>query len=246
MKQKPTLFSLFTFLLAGILTAATLTVDEAGTANSFGRTSGIAIDYNTSTSDAVWDTNLVDGQEYSVDSVSLYLNSWTADTDSYYLGVYTDITTDAVGGGQDDTLSGFLGTSTNALNLSALDGGSKDLVTWNFSGINVTADDTAGSGSGILYFILQTGTSALSTTGPRPGQGEQSFHRIDGTSATFSDFLSATIESSFNGNDNFSDIVAIRPLEYQTTVTAIPEPSSLLLVTSVIGAWLCIRSRKKA
>jgi len=238
MTDKQFFYPLIALLSAGSLFAASITVTEAGNANSYGRTSGVAIDFNTSTPDAAWDTNLTSGQQYSVDSVSLYLNNWDPAGD-YYLGVYTGLTQDTNGGGSADTLSGFLGVSSNTVDLANSDGGAKDLVTWNFSGINVTADSTPGSGSGVLYFVFQTGTSALTEMGARPAATTQSFHRIDGTGEEnlFSEFLSATIEGSFNDFDEEMDLRSNRPLEFQATVTVIPEPSTFVLmgIVGVVG-----------
>lgn len=226
--------------LASSIQANIVSVTD-GTANNYGKTSGIAIDFDaTSGLTADWSPGLVNGQIYRVDSVALFLGAKGTINEDLYLGVYTGIN-EQLGVQAAATLSGFIGVSDNTFNLSTAN--LNTALTWTFTGdqFQTTAGLNPGTGSDILYFMLQTGTDALADTGTEPVAGSRQFRRIDGTNGSFENELSAVIHASANGSISDKDIVSNRPLEYEAQVTAIPEPASLGLIALFGGSLLFIR-----
>jgi hypothetical protein len=219
--MKSVLFMLMCVCLVSVASASIITVTD-GTGNTYGDCFGAAVDFDAALNPtlAPWTPALVAGQQYSVDSLSLREN--TADTGNVYLGVYTGFSANVV--------SGFLGVSTNTVDFSTVTNG--DWAQFNFSGITVTADATPGSGSGVLYFIFQTGTEAVNSAIVK-----RSMHRIDGWgSYLFTDYGSAAI-NPINGG-----LITNRALEYQASITAIPEPATMALLG--LGALAMLRKRK--
>lgn len=181
-------------------------VSVTGSTNNYGNTDGFAIDFDATTGlTADWAPDLVAGTAYTIDSISVFENGGQ-DSD-FYLGVYTGLSA--------STLSGFVGVSDNTINFS--DSSATDnKVTWSFSNLTVTPETNPGSGADVRYFILQTGTTAL-TTVPNIGSDTTQILRA---AATFDDRLSAIIDGSLK---------ATRNPDYEATVTAVPEPSTLAL-----------------
>lgn len=218
--------------LAVQASAETVSVTD-GTGNVWSDAAGWAIDFNTNTSSAVWAPALVEGSTYSVDSVTVFSgnnsNDVSQDTD-FYVGVYTNGPTDSA---QGTAVSGFLGASTNTVNFGTL--AESAPATFNFSGINVVADATPGGGSGVLYFVLQTGTTAVTDF---VEANSVRLRRIDGNDGTFEDELSAILD----GRDVADHIRVTRSPEYQASVTLVPEPGSLTLLA--VGG-LCILRRRR-
>lgn len=185
-----------------------------GTANDYGKTSGVAIDFDASANlSADWIPDLSAGYAYRLDSLSLFLGNQGAVSEDLYLGVYTGLD-EQLGVQNAATLSGFLGVSDNTFNLSTapLD----TALTWTFSGLapEVIPEKTAGSGNDILYFVLQAGTNALADTGSMQTDARP-FRRLDGETGSFSDALSAVIHGSRNNNSGSRDVVSNRALEYE-------------------------------
>ncbi|MEM9346948.1 MAG: PEP-CTERM sorting domain-containing protein [Planctomycetota bacterium] len=216
-------------LFANHADAATVTVTD-GTGNNYGRTAGIAIDFDATTGiSADWAPDLVAGSTYNVDSVSLFLGSGTnTGGEDFYLGVYQTRS--------GTNYSDFLGVSDNTINLDTAT--LNQALTWNFSSIKpeVTPETNPGSGGDILYFLLQTGTTAL--TSPADfSAGDTPFRRInDSTGGSFDDELSAAID----GTDK--QLKVDRALEYSATVSLVPEPSSLALLG--LGGLAILRRRR--
>lgn len=232
MMKIPILQLLAAACAAGAASAATVVVTD-GNGNNFGDSGGFRIDFDstaipvTASVDGVaagssdWSPGLVDGQAYSVDSVSIRYGGSQATTDPKFVGVYTDLSA--------GVLSGFVGVSDNAVNfaLAAAD-------TWqqfNFTGLNVTVDSAVGSGSGLLYFVFQSGTSAIASL-----ETAVSLHRNNGFPADdqMPDWHSNILA--------FGAVQAPRAAEYQATLTAVPEPSALVLALG--GAALLFRRHR--
>jgi hypothetical protein len=186
------------------------------------------IDFDsTAASAAVWSPALSAGTTYNLNSLS-FRQGATTDAASLYLGVYTGFTSQLYSG----VLSGFLGASDNAINWSTIAGGT--WAQYTFSGINVTADSTVGSGSGVLYFVFQAETTALAGT----EVGDISLQRINGSNGSMATDLNNVIA--------YGAPVTTRALEYQATVTPVPEPASLAMIgLSGAGLLLAIRRQKK-
>lgn len=200
--------------------------------NGYGDFSGLVIDFDATTGLAAdWTPDLVNEQVYSVDSVSVWARGATYDAD-LYLGVYSGVANTNSSGAY--TYGSFLGASDATANLATAGTGK---VTWDFSGINVTADNVAGGGSGELFFVLQTATTAqnqLIDVGNTAG-----VRRIDGEGGSYTDELAAIL------HDDASFIKTTRAPEYEAQITAIPEPGTLGLVVLFGGGVLFIRRRMK-
>lgn len=210
--------------IIGSASAATIATKADGTSNYFGRTAGIAIDFNAASDLTYATSDLVSGQQYNVDSITLFTENST-DNIFYYLAAYSNMS-----GG--DTFSGFLGVSTNAINLFAT---GNEAVTWNFTGLTVTPNEVVG-GDDVIYFLLQESANAITTIfsnaddDPRPPltyiEGGTRFARIDGGpgGGGYAQALNAVI----HGNASQGAYQA-RPLEFSASLSLIPEPSTALL-----------------
>lgn len=198
--------------------------------NGYGDFSGLVIDFDATTGLAAdWTPDLVDGQVYSVDSISVWARSATYDAD-LYLGVYSGVAKTNTSGAY--TYGSFLGASDATVNLATVGTGK---VTWDFSGINVTADNVAGGGSGELFFVLQTATTAqnqLIDVGNTAG-----IRRIDGGDGSYTDELAAIL------HDDTEFLKTARTPEYEAQITAIPEPATLSMIALFGVGVLFIRRR---
>ena len=211
-------------LATATATAETISVTD-GTGNIYGNATGFAIDFDSSLPalTAPWTPALVNGLTYSLDSVSV--RDGNSDVGAVYLGVYSSYSNTGV-------LSGFLGASTNSVNFSTTTDG--NFVAFNFSGINVTADNTPAAGTGLLYFVFQTSQSFV--TGASTVRG---IHRIDG----FSNYTMADYGSNVLA---FGALQANRAIEYQAVVTAaIPEPGSFALMAGLVGLGAAMTGRRR-
>ncbi len=194
-----------------------------GDGNVYGDAAGLAIDFDSSSAAlADWTPDLVAGQTYSLNSVSVRYGSSELVADDKYLGVYT--------GFASGILSGFLGTSANAIDFTSATAGSWQQ--FNFTGLNVTVDSTAGSGSGLLYFVYQTSTADRSGMGTETTVQTQRFNGETGN-------MAATLSSILA----FGTAQAARSPEYQATLTPVPEPTSFALA-GLSAAALLVRRRK--
>jgi hypothetical protein len=225
--MKKTMTVLGALLTAGsVLAQSSSVTDTDGDGNIYGNVSGVVIDFDsTAASAAVWSPPLSDGTTYNLNSLS-FRQGATTDAASLYLGVYTGLAS--------GVLSGFLGASANAINWSTVADGT--WAQYTFSGINVTADSTVGSGSGLLYFVFQAETTAIGGT----EVGDISLQRINGFGST------DTMLTDLNHVIAYGAPVTTRALEYQATVTPVPEPASLAMIgLSGAGLLLAIRRQKK-
>jgi hypothetical protein len=209
-------------MAVGAASAETVNVTDAGT-TLYGSTDGVAVDFDASAATlADWVPDLADGTTYSVDSLSLRLGAANANT--VYLGVYSGLS--------GTTLSGFLGASDNAINLSTAT--VNDWMAFTFTGINVTADSTVGSGSGLLYFLFQTDAVAHATNPDL----NISTHRMN---------VDTTMSQSLASIYALGAIQAARAPEYQANLTVVPEvvpePSTFALLGLAGAAFLGARRR---
>ena len=186
-------------LTAGSASAASVTATDGGT-TTYGACNGIAIDFDaTAAPNAVWTPGLINGQTYTLNSVAI--KNGSGNTGTYYLGVYTGFS-----GGN---LSGFKGVSDSAKDLST---SPDNWLTFTFSNLNytLTVDSTVGSGSGLHYFVYQSGTSAL--TSPNVTLGTERF-----SADTYMTNSLASIIA-------FGGLVANRSPQYQATITPVSAP----------------------
>lgn len=238
--MKKTLIVLSAIALVAAAQAEIVSVTDAA-GNNYGKTSGVAIDFDATTGlTADWTPDLVAGQQYRVDSLTLFLGGQGVIDEDLYLGVYTGLD-EQLGTQAAATLSGFQGVSDNTINLSSA--ALNTALTWNFTGdaFQVTSESNPGAGGDILYFVLQTGTGALADTGSIQSD-DRPFRRIN-SNGSFDDELSATIHGSRNNLVGDPDLVFDRALEYEAEVTAIPEPATLGMVALFGGGILFMRRR---
>jgi len=218
-----------TWLAVALLSAgsafaqSTITVTD-GTGNTYGNATGIGIDFDSALTPATapWTPALVNGQQYTVNSVSL--RDFSDNTGAVYLGVYTTLSS--------GVLSGFLGASVNTVDFSTVVNG--NWAQFNFSGITVTADNTPGSGSGLLYFSFQSVNTSTSSSLIEP------MHRIDG-------FGSYSLQDYGNNVIAFGALQTTRALEFQSTVTSVapvPEPGTYALLLGGLGTLTLFRRRQ--
>ena len=193
-KNKMT-FLLAALLAAGSASAASVTATDGGTA-VYGACNGFAIDFDASVApSAVWSPPLTNGEIYVLNSVAV--KNSTGNSGSYYLGVYT--------GYSGGVLSGFQGVSDAANDFST---SANNWLSFTFSNLDydVTVDSTVGSGSGLLYFVYQSGTSAVSSPGV--------------TLATDKFGADTYMSNSLAGIIAYGGLVANRSPQYQATITS--------------------------
>ena len=182
-------------LLAGSASAASVTATDGGTA-VYGNCNGFAIDFDATVApNAVWTPALVNAQTYTLNSVAV--KNSTGNSGNYYLGVYTGFS-----GGN---LSGFQGVSDSANNFA---NSPNNWLTFTFSNLNqnITVDSTIGSGSGLRYFVYQSGTSAIAS--PNVILATDKF----GADTTMANSLASIIA--------FGGLVTNRSPQYQATITS--------------------------
>ncbi len=181
-------------LSTGAASGSSVTATDGGTV-AYGNCNGIAIDFDaTAAPNAVWMPSLTNGQSYTLNSVAI--KNASTNTGSYYIGVYTNFS-----GG---VLSGFKGVSDAANNFAT---SPNNWLTFTFSNLNynLIVDSTVGSGSGMHYFVYQSGTSAI--TSPNVILGTDRF----GADTYMTNSLASIMA--------FGGLVANRSPQYQATIT---------------------------
>ncbi|HOK95417.1 MAG TPA: PEP-CTERM sorting domain-containing protein [Anaerohalosphaeraceae bacterium] len=206
-------------LVAGSASAEFVSATD-GDGNLYGNTECFRVDFDaTPASMADWNPDLVSGQTYKLDFVSIR-NGSNSDATPLYLGVYSGFSA--------GTWSGFLGVSDNAIDFAAVAAGA--WAQYTFTGISVTVDAAVGSGSGMLYFLFQTGTAARTTA-----EVNRSIQRNNGYPGdpVTGDWLANIIA--------YGGVVDSRAPEYQAQLT-IPEPATMVLLS--LGSLAIFRKRK--
>ncbi len=220
-KSLAAFFAIF-LLIAGSVLSESVTATDGGTA-IYGACNGVAIDFDaTAAPNAPWTPSLISGRAYTLKSVAI--KNASGNTGTNYLGVYTGFS-----GGN---LSGFLGVSDTAKNFT---NSPNNWLTFTFSNLNcnLTVDSTVGSGSGMLYFVYQPGTSGLT--------------QPNGATLATDKFNADTyMTNSLAGIIAYGRIVANRSPQYQATITPVSQatppaaPTSLSATggnAAVVLAW---------
>ncbi len=219
-----------TCIVAALLTAgcvwaqtSSVTVENAGTFN-YGDCAGFRIDFDaTPSGTVVWTPPLVSGETYFLNSVSIKYGGSQANTLPKYLGVYSGFS-----GG---VLSGFLGVSDYPIDFTLLPAGA--WTNFTFSGITVTVDSTVGSGSGLLNFVYQTEPTAR--TGVETGvstRRNEGFPTEDQMPIFYANIIAT-----------WGAVIPARAPQYQATLTVVPEPSAVALISLAGAAFVFARRR---
>lgn len=240
--------------VASAAQAAAINVTD-GNGNQYGNGQGLVIDFNTAAITApsggtgMCSPALTSGQAYTLGSVSVRSGVAAAGDVSFgsavYLGVYDGMPASGANAPH------FFGVSTNSISFTTATNGNwqafnfstttpitvtADSTVWNADGSTTpsghTSANPAGAGSGVLYFVFQTGTDAL-TGLPGPVVKLQ---RIDGGPGNEEMSLYHSVVIGNGGP------VQSRTAEYQATLTAVPEPTSLALLG--VSSLLVLRRRK--
>ena len=228
-------FSLF----AGSASAATYIIQDGATPPSsgaaFGATNGVALavdtTYNTafSANSPLWEPDLVAGQSYFLNSITLYSSgSANADPTALFLSVFNS----SFAGFDGDTAAEHLGFSTNSVSFT---GGTGQAVTWNFSGIQVTADSDGSltTGSGTLYFFFDDDTTRNNlNAGP-----QRAVFRMDANTA------GNTVGSGVMSGNTAAPITDRAP-EMQAQLTAVPEPTTFAMLLGGVGVLIGFQRRR--
>jgi len=225
---------LTTGVLAALMTSAqavTLATDIQNSGATFGDVQGVAIDFDsTDTAGNTATPALMDGTSYYINDITFRVDSSHANfgaTADVFLGVYTTMTLTG-------DLSGFLGTSTSAVTITA--GGGTNATTWNFSNpaITVTSATDPGAGTDQRYFVFQSGTTAVTTLG---AAGNITVP-VKRAGTAYASSLSGIIRTT-----GVAGPLTNRSPDFTATITVVPEPSTGALL-GLAGLALILRRRK--
>lgn len=209
-------------LVAGTASAEINTITDGGSGLAFGDLEGFVVDidtaYNASgASTSGWDVDLVAGQQYRIDSISVWEASDSKDpVDS--TPVYLSVFDSTFAGYTGDTSGSHLTYSDNAIVHTATPDTTK--ITYTFTDLIVTADDDGAlSGSGLLYFLWDDDTLRNNWGG---SGGVHPLQRIDANPAT-TDYGVAV--------HAFGAIQTNRVLEIEITMTAMIGPGTTAYIS---------------
>lgn len=228
--------------------AEMVSVTETGKANGYGDFSGLAIDFDSSDTDAPigseanWIDDLQAGESYFVESITVF-NRNSSDDTAYFLGVYTSLV--------DNVFGGFLGVSDNSQVIS----GDPGPRTWDFTNIVVEAGSTAGNGftaaqddfipggtevggDGMVFFLLQTDANPLAAA--LNVGNSNGIERIDGDAGSIDVQLAGILHG---GGGAPNTIKLDRVPEYLASVRPVPEPASaaLAVFACLVSSSICRR-----
>lgn len=236
MKNRPALIS--SIIIAAFISApaqaSTLLITDGGSGTPYGDTGGFVVDFDSSFTN--WDPDLVAGQTYRIDSISI----WEASDSNNPVNstpVYLSVFDSSFVGFTGDTSASHLGFSDNAIDHTATIDTTK--ITYTFTDLFVTADAdgliAASSGSGLLYFLWDDDTvrNNFGASG-----GVHGYQRID-TNPNANDPAYGVAVYAFGA------IQAQRVPEIEISVTMIPEPSSFGLA-ALAGVGCFVRRRRGA
>lgn len=225
-------------IAAANVSAEVITIDSGNASGAYDTLVGFVVDvdttYNSSapTHSTGWQGSLVAGQQYRIDSISLweYSDTSTANENNdtpVYLSVYDYEAWDANGGFNGSAGTTHLKHSDNAIAHTDTVDGTK--ITYTFTDLTVTAGSDGWLGDGSLLFSWDDDTTANNYG----SQGIHGLARVNADTATYGAAVMG--QGSWLRTDRVTDI--------EITVTAIPEPATLGLIAIFGGSVLFIRRR---
>lgn len=219
---------LFVLMCVGVVSMASAEVfllTDGGSGSPYGDTGGFVVDIDA-TYNSSWNMPLVAGQQYRIESISIWEASDAkspADATPVYLAVFDS----TYAGFDGDTSAEYLLHSDNAIDHTATPDTSK--ITYTFTDLIVTAGGDGWLGDGLLYFLWDNDTIRNNWQG---SGGVHPYQRIDSNPAA-ADYGAAV--------HAFGSIQGSRVPEIEVTVTAVPEPATLVLLG--VGGLLLGRKR---
>jgi hypothetical protein len=216
-------------LLASPVSAAILTITDGGTGLPYGSTDGFLVDFDST---YAWTPALVAGQQYIINSISIWEASDSATTPNS-TPVYLSVFGPSFTGFDGDTAADYLGHSDQAIAHTATPDTSK--ITYTFTGLTVTADnDGALGGSGKMYFTWDTDTVRNNW---QISGGAHPFQRIDSNPAA------AGYGAAILAFGAVVQTQRVPEIEVVVTPVIVPEPSTLALFGLSAVASLMARRR---
>lgn len=224
-KMKRVLFVLMCVGVVSMASAEVFLLTDGGSGSPYGDTGGFVVDIDT-TYNSSWNMPLVAGQQYRIESISIWEASDAkspADATPVYLAVFDS----TYAGFDGDTSAEYLLHSDNAIDHTATPDTSK--ITYTFTDLIVTAGSDGWLGDGLLYFLWDNDTVRNNWQG---SGGVHPYQRIDSNPAAAG--YGAAVFA-------FGSIQGSRVPEIEVTVTAVPEPATLVLLG--VGGLLLRRKR---
>ena len=229
--MKKVLVVLMCMGLVSMASAEMLTITDGGSGSPYGDLSGFVLDvdtaYNNSgTSTTGWDADLVAGQQYRIESISIWEAS-DAKSPPNATPVYLSVFDSTFAGFDGDTSAEYLLHSDNAIDHTATPDTSK--ITYTFTNLIVTAGSDGFGGNGLLYFLWDDDTirNNFQTSG-----GVHPLQRIDSNPAAAG--YGAAVWA-------FGAIQSSRVPEIEVSMTLVPEPATMVLLG--LGSLLLRRKR---
>lgn len=225
-----------TGLTAGVASAAITT--SVATPSGFGSTGGVAVHFDASAVPASASSNiavngLVAGTTYFIDSLTLVASNQAVSTTPWYLGVYTGLTA----GIGSTSVTGFQGVSNQAIDWSTIGEGND--INYSFSGITFTSNADLADTSDLRFFILQSGTAAI-TELPIIPNNQTGIQRLG--NAADVDSRTGIVQTP---NGMSIGLRGDRAPLIDVTFSAVPEPSSFALIL-LSGIFAVTRRRRLA
>jgi len=211
-------------------------LDINGTTAVFGATTGFYVPFEAAAGTANWSPDLTNATSYNITSLSVVKENNAVSTDptqTFFLGVYTGL--NAV----TNTLSGYLGTSTNSIDYKAA--ANLSTLTWTFDG--TTSSAAAGVGN-TLYFVFQltsgSQSAALLESTGLGGNNTTGFQRVAGA---------GTASDAFNfGAGIIQGDAAITLRDNRVPIfelVVVPEPSTWALLAGSLAVLMVIPRRRR-
>ncbi len=222
--MKSSLTAIMALSFAAQAGAATLQIEDSTA--GFGRIGGVYVTFSstlTPTAEANWSgTPPVNGQTYSIDSISLDKNNGAGSgLGELWIGVYGSYTGTTSSAG---VFGDFLGVSSSSVAWSTFTTG--DSVTWTFDNLFAQAapDQT-------LFFAFQTSAASLEGQAPIIAtEGQTSVRRLPGDGNTIANQGAGIIEALLAvpaGSEGYLRDNRVPLINLQTT--QVPEPSAAAL-----------------
>lgn len=224
--MKRLLFMVMCVGMVSMASAEVFLLTDGGSGSPYGDTGGFVVDIDT-TYNSSWNIDLVAGQQYRIDSISIWEASDAkspADPTPVYLAVFDS----TYAGFDGDTSAEYLLHSDNAINHTLTPDTSK--ITYTFTDLIVTAGSDGWLGNGLLYFLWDNDTIRNNWQG---SGGVHPYQRIDSNPAAAN--YGAAVHA-------FGSIQGSRVPEIEVTVSAVPEPATMLLLG--LGVLAAVNKRK--